>query len=93
MQWNILPREEQETFMNIDYFEKTISVYTSRKSVGERLYKKLGEPTTIDKQNGLISGVTYVRSLFDKDVAKFFSKSLLVGAFRDNSSQNDELVE
>jgi len=91
MQWEMIPREEQETFMNIDYCEKTISVYTSRKSVGERLIKKLGEPTNIDKRNGLVSGITYIRSLFDKDVAKFFSKSLLIGAFRETNTQNNEL--
>ena len=93
MKWYLNPREEQETIMNIDYFDKTISVYTSRKSVGERLYKKLGEPTIIDTQNGLITSVTYTRSIFDKDVSKFFSKMLLIGAFRDNNSQDEELVE
>lgn len=91
--WRINPREEQETMLNIDYCDKTISVYTSRKSVGERLYKKLGEPTRTETQNGLISSVTYERSLFDKDVSKFFSKMLLIGAFRENNSQGNEIVE
>lgn len=91
MKWKILPRDEQETIMNIDYFDKTISVYTSRKSVGERLYKKFGEPTYSDMQNGLIISVTYVRNLFDSDVSKFFSKMLLIGAFRDNNVSDDEI--
>lgn len=93
MKWKIVPRNEQETMMNIDYYDKTISIYTSRKQVGERLYKKFGEPTYSDTQNGLTSSVTYVRNLFDKDVSKFFSKMLLIGAFRENDAQNDELVE
>jgi hypothetical protein len=93
MKWKIVDRTEQETMMNIDYYEKTISIYTSRKQVGERLYKKFGKPTYSDTQNGLTTSVTYVRNLFDKDVSKFFSKMLLIGSFRDNNSQNDELVE
>lgn len=92
MKWEMIPRDEQETIMNIDYCDKIISVYTSRKSVGERLIKKLGEPTRIDRRNNLVSGITYERSLFDKDVSKFFSKMLLIGAFRDNNGQDDELI-
>ena len=91
MKWKLVPRDEQETIMNIDYCDKTISVYTSRKQVGERLYKKLGEPTYTDTQNGLVSSVTYVRNLFDKDVSKFFSKILLIGVFRNDEAQDDEL--
>lgn len=84
MEWDYIPRDEQETAMNINYFEKTITVYTTRKSVAERLRKKVGEPTSMDKNNGRIYSVTYKRNLFDKDVSKFFSKMLLIGAFRDN---------
>ena len=45
MEWEIVPRDEQETIINIDYYKKTINVYTSRKQVGERLKKKIGDPT------------------------------------------------
>lgn len=93
MKWKIVPRTEQETIMSIDYFEKTISVYTSRKQVGERLYKKLGEPTYSDTQNGFTTSVTYVRNLFDDDVSKFFSKMLLIGVFRDNNISDDEILK
>ena len=41
MEWEIIPRDEQETLINIDYCVKTINVYTSRKQVGERLKKKI----------------------------------------------------
>ena len=91
MKWKLVPREEQETFLHIDYNEKTISVYTTRKQVGERLYKKLGEPTYSDTQKGLTTSVTYVRNLFDDDVSKFFSKMLLIGVFRNDDNKNDEL--
>lgn len=87
MKWEIAPLDEQETIVNIDYYDKKISVYTSRKSVGERLMKKMGVPTKVYENNGKISAVEYTRNLFDKDVAKFFSKMLLIGSFR---KQNDE---
>ena len=83
MKWEIVPRDEQETLINVDYCEKTITVYTTRKQTAERLQKKIGEPTTQDVHNGFISGVTYKRSLFDKDVTKFFSKGLIIGTFKE----------
>lgn len=89
MKWLGIPRDEQETIINVDYCEKTLTVYTSRKSVAERLIRKIGQPTIIDKTNGLVTGITYERSLFDKDIAKFFSKMLIIGAFRDDNIEND----
>ena len=93
MEWEIIPRDEQETIINIDYCEKTINVYTSRKQVGERLKKKIGEPTDKYVSNGKIYAVNYKRNLFDKDVAKFLSKMLLIGAFRDENSVSDKNIE
>ena len=93
MEWEIIPRDEQETIINIDYCEKTINVYTSRKQVGERLKKKIGEPTDKYISNGKIYAVNYKRNLFDKDVAKFLSKMLLIGAFRDENSVSDKNIE
>ena len=93
MEWEIVPRDEQETIINIDYCEKTINVYTSRKQVGERLKKKIGEPTDKYISNGKIYAVNYKRNLFDKDVAKFLSKMLLIGAFRDENSVSDKNIE
>lgn len=82
MKWLDVPRNEQETTINIDYCEKTIIVYTNRKATAKRLIKKVGEPTRYDLCEDLVSGVTYERNLFDKDVSKFFSKTLLIGSFR-----------
>ena len=93
MEWEIVPRDEQETLINIDYCEKVINVYTSRKQVGERLKKKIGEPTDKYISNGKIYAVNYKRNLFDKDVAKFLSKMLLIGAFRDENSVSDKNIE
>ena len=93
MEWEIVPRDEQETIINIDYCEKTINIYTSRKQVGERLKKKIGEPTDKYISNNKIYAVNYKRNLFDKDVAKFLSKMLLIGAFRDENSVRDKNIE
>ena len=93
MEWEIIPRDEQETLINIDYCEKVINVYTSRKQVGERLKKKIGEPTDKYISNGKIYAVNYKRNLFDKDVAKFLSKMLLIGAFRDENSVDNKSIE
>lgn len=93
MNWEIVPRDEQETLINVDYCDKQITIYTNRKATGNRLMKKIGKPTKIDFHNGSISGITYKRNLFDKDVAKFFSKTLIIGTFRENDSKDDKLVE
>ena len=93
MEWEIVPRDEQETLIDIDYCEKTINVYTSRKQVGERLKKKIGEPTDKYVSNGKIYAVNYKRNLFDKDVAKFLSKILLIGSFRDENSTDNKSIE
>ena len=91
MEWEIIPRDEQETVINIDYCEKEITVYTSRKSVANRLERKIGEPTKRYLHDDRIYAVEYKRNLFDKDVAKFFSKMLMIGAFRDDNETNENL--
>ena len=87
MMWEIIPREEQGTFVNIDYSEKKMIFYTSRKSVAKRIEKKVGKPTKIDYINGKIAGVTYVRNLYDSDVKSFLTKGIIIGDFR---KQNGE---
>ena len=65
MEWEIIPRDEQETVINIDYCEKEITVYTSRKSVADRLIKKIGEPTKVYTSFDKVYAIDYKRSLFD----------------------------
>lgn len=83
MEWKIIALDEQKTLLDIDYHERKITVYTNRKSVGNRLKKKVGEPTKIYEEQGKIVAVEYTRSLLDKDTPRFFSKMLLIGAYRD----------
>ena len=91
--WAVIDRDEQESIINIDYCEKKMTFYTSRKSVGERLRKKVGEPTHTDTQNGLISGVMYERNLHDKDIKQFLSVSTIIGGFRQNYVPSDKDIE
>lgn len=89
--WFLVPRDEQETIINVDYYEKSISVYTSRKAVAERLKRKIGAPDYVDKIEGKISGVTYKMPLHDKRVKQFLSISNIIGGFRSNNeAENDE---
>ena len=91
--WFIIPREEQETTINIDYCEKKMMFYTSRKTVAKRIEKKVGKPTRIDYTNGQISGVTYIRNLYDEDVKKFLSVSAIIGGFRKENNLDDKLIK
>lgn len=92
MEWGITPLEEQETLINIDYYDKTIMIYTSRKSVGKRLEKKLGEADKITKLNGKKVAIEYKRKLSDKNIRPILSMSTIIGGFR-NSNDNDEEIE
>ena len=91
--WFEVPRDEQETLMNVDYCAKTLTVYTNRKSVAIRLENKFGQPDKVDTCNNLISGVTYVRNIYDKDIKYFFSKMLIIGAFKEKRYQDGKQVE
>jgi len=72
--------KEQETVVNIDYYERIIFVYTCRKSVAERLKKKIGEPTKVYCINNQISGVRY-EIPFNKrrEISQILSRPLLIG--------------
>lgn len=87
MEWELVPREEQETIINVDYYDKKIKIYTSRKSVADRLKRKIGEPTKTYISYGKIYAVDYERNLYDKDLAKFFSKTLLIGSFKEEKDE------
>lgn len=89
MKWEIIPREEQETIINVDYCDKTIGIYTNRKAVADRLEKKMGKPSKIYGDNELIFAVEYTRNLYDKDIKKFFSKSLIIGNFKEYTKDEE----
>jgi len=72
--------EEQETIINIDYLKKQIRIYSSRKSVLERLYKKLGEPTKTHYLKKEITGAYWEIKFEDKKkISSALSRPLLIG--------------
>lgn len=82
MEWYAVPREEQETIVNIDYEERTLNLYTTRKSVANKLLKRVGEPSEIETIDGKICSVSYKRKLWDKDIRCFLSVGTLICGFR-----------
>lgn len=75
--------EEQETQINIDYFSKTLNIYSSRKSIIQRLYNKLGNPTKADYINNSLTGVSWQIPFADKKkITIALSKPLLIGQMK-----------
>ena len=60
MKWNNLSLEEQETLINFDYYEKKVSVFTSRGTVYKKLLKKLGLPTRTNKIEGFLCDAEWI---------------------------------
>lgn len=82
MEWYAVPREEQETIVNIDYEERTLEFYTARKSVANKLLKRVGKPDGIETTENKICAVSYKRKLSDKDIRNFLSVGTLICGFR-----------
>lgn len=80
--YNTIP-EEQETIINIDYFERTLNIYSSRKSVIQRLYNKLGEPYQSDYINNALTGAKWKIKFEEKNKMTIaLSKPLLIGQMK-----------
>lgn len=75
--------KEQETIINIDYYERVIYIYTCRKYIADRLQKKLGQPTKVYFTNNRINAVRYELP-FDrkKEISSVLSRPLLIGNMR-----------
>lgn len=72
--------DEQETIINIDYFNRKINIYSSRKQVIQRLIVKLGEPNKINYINKSISGANWTINFEDKKIINIaLSRPLLIG--------------
>ena len=93
MEWGTTLLEEQETLINVDYYDKTIMIYTSRKSVGKRLEKKLGEADKVTTLNGKKVAIEYKRKLSDKNIRPILSMSTIIGGFRNSNNDDEEKIE
>lgn len=75
--------EEQETQINLDYYSKTLNVYSSRKSVIQRLYTKLGEPTREYYINKALTGASWNINFSDKKKINIaLSRPLLIAQMK-----------
>lgn len=76
---NTIP-EEQETIINIDYPGSRVLIYTTQKSVYERLVKKIGQPLHIYYIHKKISGANWIIPFKDKKaITQILSRPTLIG--------------
>lgn len=76
--WNNIPREEQETTINLNYKNKTINLYTTRYAVANKLKKKIGEPSKINYSNNKIDSIEYFMKMDDNRVRKLLSLGAII---------------
>lgn len=77
--YNTIP-EEQETIINIDYYGRTVNLYTCQKIVYERLLKKIGQPKKIFYTKEKISGANWEIPFEDKKrITQILSRPTLIG--------------
>lgn len=80
--YNTIP-EEQETTIVIDYYARVLSIYSSRKSVIERLYNKLGEPSEKNYIKKELTGIRWIIPFSDKKrMSIALSKPILIGQMK-----------
>ena len=73
--------EEQETIIAVDYSNKAVNCYTSRKTQIEKLTKELGEPTHIDYINKKICSASWTIPFSEKSKLSkvIFSRPTIIG--------------
>lgn len=74
------PSEEQETIINIDYGSSLVHIYSSQRTVYQRLVKKLGPPNKIDYiKNKIVSGSWVIPFAQKKSITQILSRPTLIG--------------
>ena len=72
--------DEQETLINIDYSSSEVYVYTSQRTVYQRLVKKLGQPQHISYiKNKIVSGSWNIAFKDKKTITQILSRPTLIG--------------
>lgn len=72
--------DEQETIINIDYGKSLVHIYTSQRTVYQRLVKKLGTPTKIGYiKNKIVSGTWLIPFVQKKSITQILSRPTLIG--------------
>jgi len=72
--------DEQETIIHIDYLNSTVNAYTSRKSIYERLYRKIGKPHETFWIKNKITGAKWIIPFSNKKtISSILSRPTLIG--------------
>ena len=72
--------DEQETIINIDYSSSIVYVYTSQRTVYQRLVKKLGQLQNIGYiKNKIVSGSWNIPFKDKKIITQILSRPTLIG--------------
>lgn len=73
--------DEQETIINIDYSSSEFNIYTSQRTVYQRLVKKLGQPQKICYiKNKIASGSWTISFKEKKIITQILSRPTLIGS-------------
>ena len=73
--------DEQETIIKIDYSSSIVYVYTSQRTVYQRLVKKLGQPQNIGYiKNKIVSGSWNIPFKDKKIITQILSRPTLIGS-------------
>ena len=77
--YNTLPKE-QETIINLDYYERTLTIYSSRKAVIKRLSLRFGKADKINYINKALTSACWIIPFSDKKrIHVALSRPLLIG--------------
>ena len=68
--WISIPIDEQETIINLDYFEHKMKIYTSNQPTAKRLQKRIGESTETFYTNEKISGKSWTITFDERETIK-----------------------
>ena len=94
MKWTSIPTDEKETILNFDYFENKVNLYTTNQSTGNRLKKKIGEPTRETYLEGKIASQEWTIPFHDRDkLRKIFSINLFVSSYLSGNGEDFEEIK
>ena len=82
--------EEQESIIDLNYFTKTLDIYTTRKVQMVKLTKELGAPDRTYAINGKICSCEWKIPFQDtKRTAKALSRPILIGSLNHSNLQEN----
>ncbi|MEN8078220.1 hypothetical protein ABFP60_14735 [Clostridioides difficile] len=70
----VIEAECQETFINIDYFNKKLKIYTNRATVMKRLLRKGYKPSKVETMHDKICSMIF--EFNSKDIGNFLRTSI-----------------